>query len=389
MILGAPDRARRSLEVRGQGQGQGGDEPCISGIGIVLPGIGDNEAFVKRLESDGEPAWGADVAAIAQEQLQGLVNARRVRRMSEYVKTTLAATSLALRDAGIENFSSLADASGALIGTTHGSCNYCVAYYQQIVREGICAANPILFAEGVPNSGAAQLSLMLSLKRSCQAIIGTRTAGIDALAFAADRIRTGQCARMIVSAAEESHDIVRDAHRHCGQAAQSGGAPFLFQNGFVMSPAGVTLIIESRREVERRGGRARARIEAVSQAYGPRALASRSVARVMEQLGEPKNVISSACGCWIDRAEAVGLRHAGRERVVSSIYGHVAETFSAGALLGIAAAVLSGKLPKLRGGGLKEDGVLRPGDGVARAESFAALCTDFAGGVSGVGVKLL
>src|SRR5207249_4669802 len=83
-------------------------------------------------------------------------------------------------------------------GTTHGSANYSSDYYGQIVREGMAAANPMLFAEGVPNAAAAHLSLMLGLKGSCQTIIGSRTAALDALRLAAARIAVGEWERAAV-----------------------------------------------------------------------------------------------------------------------------------------------------------------------------------------------
>ena len=68
------------------------------------------------------------------------------------------------------------------------------------------AANPALFAEGVPNAAAAQLSLMFQVKGGCQTIIGSRTSGIDALWLASLRIASGEWDRAIVSAGEELHE---------------------------------------------------------------------------------------------------------------------------------------------------------------------------------------
>jgi len=72
--------------------------------------------------------------------------------------------------------------------SAHGSANYSVAYYSEIIKQGLVGANPMLFAEGVPNASSAHLSLMLGVKGACQTIIGTRTAGLDALRLAALRI---------------------------------------------------------------------------------------------------------------------------------------------------------------------------------------------------------
>src|SRR5207302_7697341 len=111
-----------------------------------------------RERRNGSPI--CDSGPIPEQDIIHLLNARRVRRMSEYVKLSLAATMLAVRDANISNIPAFAESCSAVLGTTHGSTNYCEQYYGEIVREGMEAANPTLFAEGVPNAAAAHLSLM-------------------------------------------------------------------------------------------------------------------------------------------------------------------------------------------------------------------------------------
>ena len=74
------------------------------------------------------------------------------------------------------------------------------------------------------------------------------------------------------------------------------------------------------------------------------------------------------------------------------MYGLAAETFSASPLAAIAAVLLSGKLPRLVGGAWNQSGA-RAATGEetvgAAAGSFAAICTDFTGCVSGVRVAAL
>ena len=85
-------------------------------------------------------------------------------------------------------------------------------------------------------------------------------------------------------------------------------------------------------------------------------------------------------GTWVDRAEAAAIRRATPSAVASSLYGHVAEHFSASPLLGVAAALLTGRLPRM----LQPLRDLAAADGTEPAERFAAICTDFTGCVSGV-----
>ena len=162
---------------------------------------------------------------------------------------------LACGDAGIADLPCFAATCSALLGSAHGSANYSETYYRQIIQEGIVGANPMLFAEGVPNAAAAHLSLMLSLKGPCQTIIGTRTAGLDALHLARTRIATGEWDRAIVGAAEESAPVVNEAYRPwalykgCNPALPFSGDT----SGFVAGCGAVTLVLESASSFEKRG----------------------------------------------------------------------------------------------------------------------------------------
>ena len=353
----------------------------ITGIGVVAPGIIGNEALLTHLTSAIPPAWVHDTGSVPDSAIEGLLNARRVRRMSDYVKLTLASATLALRDAKIADTVAFAENCAAILGSTHGSSNYSSTYYEQIVREGLIAANPMLFAEAVPNAGAAQLSLMLSLKGACQSVIGTRTAGLDALSLAAARIGSGVWDHAIVSAGEEFCELVNQTYRHCGlRAAAEGCAPFAGEAGFTVGAGAVTFILESRESFERRGGQARGRIAATAATRGQRNDTIATTLRVLTELDKPAHVLSSACGTWMDRAEAAAIRRSGASHV-SAIYGYIAETFSASPLIAIAATLLAGKLPRLLGDA-KEN--LPASDAI---DSFAVICTDPTGSVSGVRIE--
>jgi 3-oxoacyl-[acyl-carrier-protein] synthase II len=315
-------------------------EVFITGIGVIVPGAVGNEAFVQRLKSQpGTPPAGA----IPEADYAHLLNVRRVRRMSEYVKLTLAATTLACRDAAVEGDESFGLSCHAILGTTHGSANYCAAYYGQIVQEGISAANPMLFAEGVPNAAAAHLSLMLGLKGACQTIIGSRTAGLDALRQASGRIASGQWDRAIVSAAEEWTPQVNAAYAHLGLYNESAaGLPFGDESGFHTGAGAATLILESRRSLEARGAQPLGRITTTAAVRNRRGGAASALSRLFCSLKPGPQVVGSANNTRIDRLEAVVLRRHTPQARLSSLYGHCPELFSAGPLAAVASALLGG-----------------------------------------------
>ncbi|MCH8966521.1 MAG: hypothetical protein IID43_02495, partial [Planctomycetes bacterium] len=401
----------------------------ITGIGVVFPGAVGNDAFTAHLARDPAKGVTEDTGGVADADGPGgldighLLQARRVRRMSEYAKLSLAATTLAYRDAGIDDIAAFGESCSAVLGTMHGSSNYCERYYRRIVEEGIAAANPILFAEGVPNAGGAHLSTMLSIKGLCQTVIGTRTAGLDAVRLATARIRSGDWERAVVSVSDEYAPLVNRAYAHFGLYRSAGadlahGKRGTSRLGFVTGCGAVTLILESRSAAAQRNGsgaRARGVVQATASAFTP-ALATRagaeSLSRVLAQIGQPSYVMGSANDTWLDRIEGAALRRAGgrlaiedsglsisksailnpqssifnRPPIVSSIYGHVAECFSVLPMAGLAAVLLSGRMPRCLTP--RVPGV-RAACGDERPDSIGILCTDYNGMISGIRIRLV
>jgi 3-oxoacyl-[acyl-carrier-protein] synthase II len=308
-------------------------EVCITGIGIVLPGMVGMEAFAERLAQP-KPTLDRDTGPVPEDQFIHLLNARRVRRMSDYVKLSLAATTLACREAGFTEASPLPSDTSVLLGSTHGSSSYCVDYYRNIVTGGFVAANPLLFAEGVPNAAAAHLSLMLSLKGACQTVIGSRTSGLDALRLASLRIASGHWDRAVVGAAEEYLPLINEGYRQCGLYSPNG------VGGFVTGAGAVSLILESREAVTRRGGKSlgtigRSASSRVNEGDGIDAIRS-----VLTAIGRPDRVIGSANNTWIDRAESAAAHLEMPGTCVDSIYGYLPELFSVGPLAAVAASLV-------------------------------------------------
>lgn len=302
-------------------------EVWITGVGVIAPGCIGSEAFAQRL-AHGEPAA---VGPVAEDDYLHLLNARRVRRLSDYVKLTLAAATLAFDDAKVaddhrEDFTANC---AAILGTAHGSTHYSYDYYRGIVDDGLTTANPMLFAEGVPNAGAAHLSMSFKLRGACQSIIGSRTVGLDALRLASLRIAEGQWDRAIVCAGEEHDELVERCYAELGLPMQT-------------CAAAVTLVLESKHSAKARGATCRGIIESGVQVNFNRRVAE-GVTGLRTLLEQERSAgvtraIDSANGTWTDRVETAALRRSSLQR--SSLRGGLAECFSAGPLAAVASAVL-------------------------------------------------
>lgn len=305
------------------------DEAVISGVGIVLPGAVGIEEF-RALMLAASPVT-SDTGCIPESRYEALVQARRTRRMSEYAKLTLAAASAAWLDAGLTSPDPHPEECCALLGTTHGSTGFCESYYETIVKSGLDAANPVLFAEGVPNAAAAHLSMAFGLKGSCQTLIGTRSAALHALMLAAMRIREGVWTRAIVSAAEEYSGVINAAYRACGLY----GGP----DGFVTGSGGVAFILESRRAAESRGVTAWCTL-------GNPFWADDSATRSLEQAHcstSPGRSVWSSLGPTIqDRHAAHQVARSARAGTCRSVADLLPELFSVGPLAALTAGLFCG-----------------------------------------------
>lgn len=334
---------------------------CITGVGIVLPGALGHSAFVERALRPGPPA--PLPQHIDDASLGDYLNVRRVRRLSQYVKFTLAAATMAVRDSRLDDDPARLSRAAAILATAHGSAGFCLEYYSQVISQGALAANPVLFAEGVPNAAAAHLSTGLGVRGACQTIIGSRTSGLDALALAALRIQSGVADTVIVVAAEEPSGVVDRAYQSFGLSAPLTPSR-AHQSGFTRSFGAVAFIVEAHAAATARGALPYARILA-SASSSPFGGPARAVASVLSRLASPHPIIGSACHTWIDRAEALGLRRAGLSQPPDSIHDRFGEAFSVTPLIGIAAQ-LAGGHPR-----------------------FTSLCTDWSGPATGVQIERL
>lgn len=302
-------------------------EVWITGVGVVLPGTIGNEAYAEHWARGGAAVSGS----VDENDYLPLLNARRVRRMSDYVKLSLASTTLALRDADAGDGGVLSPQCAALLGTTHGSTRYCHAYYREIVEDGVASANPLLFAEGVQNAAAAHLSMTFGLRGPCQSIIGSRTAGLDALRLAALRIRSGRSQQVIVCAGEEYDPLIQDIYLAFGLDLDT-------------CAASVALLLESAEAAGARHARCRAVVHGGFQVHAADRPA-RAAGRLRHMLTRSTcdYAFTSSNGTRLDRFENLALR---RGRIRSACAkAHVAECFSGTPFAAIAGVLLTGTVP--------------------------------------------
>ncbi|MBC02912.1 MAG: hypothetical protein CMJ34_06375 [Phycisphaerae bacterium] len=169
------------------------EDVVVTGVGVLIP--------------DGDEEIRPGERMIDDAALEGLDEPRAVRRLARFARLVRAAGRLAVESAGLDE--SMVRSAAAFVGTRFGAAEYTLDYYEELIREGLGAGNPLHFAESVPNIGSAQLSLGLGIEGFTLSTSGTRLAGLEAMHLARRHLQSGQADRAIVVAAEETHPRVR------------------------------------------------------------------------------------------------------------------------------------------------------------------------------------
>lgn len=125
----------------------------------------------------------------------------RLRRSSLVSHFAVAAALDAVRDSGLQPDPARL---GLVFATTNGGVIYTRRFYEGVAQSGAHAGSPLLFPETVYNAPASHVAAALDITGEVETLVNDATAGIDALATAADMLATGACDHCLVVAAEEA-----------------------------------------------------------------------------------------------------------------------------------------------------------------------------------------
>jgi len=125
----------------------------------------------------------------------------RLRRSSLISHFAVAAALDALRDSGLQP---APERLGLVFATTNGGVIYTRRFFEGVAKSGTHAGSPLLFPETVYNAPASHIAAALGITGEVETLVNDATAGIDALALAANLLATGACDHCLVVAAEEA-----------------------------------------------------------------------------------------------------------------------------------------------------------------------------------------
>jgi len=245
----------------------------LTGLGVVSP-LGCSVDEVTRRFAGGERV--AEVgggAPVTEVPLDVVPSDRRVRigRLDRLCRFFLAASYLAMRDAGIQIEARDAERVGLSFGTGLGCLLTNEEYNRKIVEHGPAAASPRLFAYTVSSAAAGEVSIAAGIKGpNITAHMGL-AAGLGAIGYGFDLIRLGKADVVLAGGADVIGAALLEGLRDMELLKGPGDTDPLRSHkpGLFPSEAAVVAVLERSDRVRERGVVPLGRIDGYAAGFEP------------------------------------------------------------------------------------------------------------------------
>lgn len=365
----------------------------VTGIGVISP-LGDRletlfEALcagtsalapVTEFDTSGLPFHQA--GAVRDFDAALYLGEGNLRPLDRNGRLAAAAAQRALASAGWLSEGSRAQTIGLVLGTLFGSVHTISEFDRRGLTAGPMYVKPLDFANSVINAAAGQTAIWHHLPGVNSTIAGGPTAGLQALAYGADLVRSGRAEVVVAGGSDElcfeSYLGYCRAGLVCGSSRNGTtdiepAHPLPFdrrRNGFAPAEGAAFLVLEEESAARQREAPVLARVRGHASTFdvslgGDAASAAESLTRAarlaMADAGCDRSEIAAVSasahgGRRHDRAEAEGLAAAfgqgAGELPVTAIKSLLGEPMGAGGALQVAmlaAALSSGQLPGTAG----------------------------------------
>jgi 3-oxoacyl-[acyl-carrier-protein] synthase II len=255
----------------------------ITGAGVVSP-LGDSPAGVldALLRAADEPALaprpapidridgghGYEVGSFAPEAYLGDRNLRPFDRTGLLLAS---AARLALDAAGWTTDRAARAEVGLVAGTMFSSVNTIARFDRHALTAGPGYASPMDFANTVLNAPAGQTAICHHLRGVNSTVAAGAASGLQAVAHAADLVRSGRAAAVLAGGVEE---LSPESYHGFASSRRLSGAdrprPFeTRRNGFALAEGAAVLVLERAATAAARGARPLARVLGHGQGFDP------------------------------------------------------------------------------------------------------------------------
>lgn len=248
------------------------DHICITGLGVVSPiGIGKEE-FLSSLKSgrsgideikefDTHFSRSRRGGMIRSFHPKDFIPPSKIRRLDRASQFAIAASKLALADAGFTLTQENSPRVGVVLGSGFCGLSSSEEFHRGQVLKGFLDLNPMLFPNTVPNAPSSYVSIELGIEGVNSTLVQSFCTAEAAIFFACDQIRRGRADLIVTGGVDELSEFLfrgfSDLHLLAideGDGERS--CPYdRTRNGLILGEGAGLLVIESGSHARSRGAR--------------------------------------------------------------------------------------------------------------------------------------
>ena len=251
----------------------------VTGIGLVTPsGVGTDATWQALVEGRSasaritlfDPSEYASTFACEVKEFEpaDFIEKKKLKEMARFTKFSLAATKLAIEDAGLELTDAERDRTGCFIGVGMGGLEMLEKVTLIIDRKGPRKISPYFIPSIIGNLAGGQATIAHGLKGPSYCHTSACSSSAHSIGEAADWIRLGRCDVMVAGGAEATITpsgiggfCAMFALSRRNEEPEKASRPFdKGRDGFVCGEGAGTLVLESLTHAKKRGARILAEI---------------------------------------------------------------------------------------------------------------------------------
>lgn len=244
----------------------------ITGIGVVSPlGVGKEAFFnalkegksgiktITRFDATGFPVR---IAGEVREDLTTFVSEKESKRLDLFSVFALAATELALKDAGLESVNNPYRV-GVVVASGIGGIQTIETEHLNLINKGPTRVSPFLIPKIISNMASGNIAMRYGFKGPNFSVSSACASSSHALGIALDLIRTGKADIVLAGGTEApvtplsvAGFSVMKALSTRNDEPEKASRPFdKNRDGFVMAEGAAVLVLESEEHAKKRGAR--------------------------------------------------------------------------------------------------------------------------------------
>ncbi len=248
------------------------DRICITGIGVVSPiGIGKEEFLLSLKcgrsgiddikEFDTHFSSSQKGGVIRSFYPKDFIPASKLRRLDRASQFAIAASKLALADAGFNVTQENSSSVGVALGSGFCGLSSSEEFHRGQVLKGFLDLNPMLFPNTVPNAPSSYVSIELGIEGVNSTLVQSFCTAEAAIFFACDQLRKGRAHLILTGGVDELSEFLFRGFSELHLLATGGrdgerSRPYdRMRNGLILGEGAGLLVIENEGHARSRGAR--------------------------------------------------------------------------------------------------------------------------------------